>query len=140
MNVFISCVKTKRDHQCRAEQLYISPLFINSLKYAKRLTTPDKIFILSAKYGVLRLNDIVSPYEQCLNNMSVLQRKKWAYNCYLQLQKYGANFSEETIFLCGVKYREFLIGKFPNHKIPLEKVSMGNQLKFYKGVFRNEKD
>lgn len=68
MIVFLSCVKTKQDHRCRADEMYISPLFKLSLRYAQSLN-PRKIFILSAKYGLLELNDIIDPYELTLNHM-----------------------------------------------------------------------
>ena len=38
------------------------------LKYAKKMT-PDKIFILSAKHGLLSLSQEIKPYDKTLNNM-----------------------------------------------------------------------
>jgi len=54
--VLISCSSKKSAHKSKAKNLYISTLFRLSLAYAKKLK-PDKIFILSAKYGLLNLND-----------------------------------------------------------------------------------
>ena len=48
--VLISCASKKLNHKAKAGDLYISQLFKSGLRYAKSLN-PDKIFILSAKYG-----------------------------------------------------------------------------------------
>lgn len=131
MIVFLSCGKTKASHTCEAEKMYQGELFKKSYEYAKSLQ-PRKIYILSAKYNVLELTDIISPYELTLNSMSKLEQKKWAYKCYQQLQQKGCNFNEEAIFLCGENYRKYLSQVFANAKAPLKGVSFGNQLKFYK--------
>jgi hypothetical protein len=65
-NRIISCVKTKLDHTAKAKDLYISDLFRKNLAYAKKMK-PDHIFILSAKYGLLGLDDRIAPYEKTLN-------------------------------------------------------------------------
>lgn len=52
-----------------AKDMYVSDLFKKSLEYARRLN-PAKIYILSAKYGLLELDDMIEPYEITLNEMS----------------------------------------------------------------------
>lgn len=131
MIVFLSCSKTKSSCTCKATEMYQGDLFKKSLEYAKKLK-PRKIYILSAKYKVLELEDIISPYNLTLNTMSKHQQKKWAYDCFLQLKAKGQDFNEEAIFLCGENYRKYLLQLFKNSKAPLQGVSFGNQLKFYK--------
>ena len=75
MNVFISCVKSKRKTKAKARDMYISPLFRYSLKYALSLTSENKIYILSAKYGLLKLDEVIDPYELTLNTMSERRKK-----------------------------------------------------------------
>jgi hypothetical protein len=141
MIIFIGCVKTKQHKICAAKDMYISTLFRYSLQYAKTLTNPDKIFILSAKYGVLRLQDIIAPYELCLNDMTVQQCKKWANKCIQQMKDQNINFNEKAVFLCGEKYRKYIINHFPKSHIPLKNLSFGKQLKFYKEqISKNEKN
>jgi hypothetical protein len=111
--------------------MYQGDLFKKSFEYAKKLK-PRKIYILSAKYKLLELEDVISPYELTLNTMNKQQQKKWAYDVYLQLKEKGQNFEEEAIFLCGDNYRKYLSQVFKNAKAPLQGVSFGNQLKFYK--------
>ncbi|MCE5797984.1 hypothetical protein JL773_11135 [Staphylococcus pseudintermedius] len=134
MIVFISCVKSKLNQQTTAENLYKSNLFRKQLKYAKQITTKDDhIYILSAKYGVLELDDIVSPYELTLNNMNKLKRKQWAYKCVKQLQEKEIDFKDKAIFLTGKPYSQYLSQLFPNKEFPLNDLSFGMRLKQLKG-------
>lgn len=135
MIVFISCVKSKRDCRCRAEDMYVSDLFRKSLAYAKTLDA-DRIFILSAKYGVLELSDVIDPYELTLNAMGERERKVWAYRVCKQLEAKGIRYDERAVFLCGINYRKWLVKKFKNNTIPLEGLSIGRQLQFYKNQVR----
>ena len=91
MIVFLSCGKTKAKHTCKACEMYRGDLFKKSFEYAKKLK-PRKIYILSAKYKLLELEDVISPYELTLNTMNKQQQKKWAYDVYLQLKQKGQNF------------------------------------------------
>lgn len=136
MIVFLSCGKTKAKKTCKAKDMYQGALFKKSYEYAQTLK-PRKIYILSAKYKVLELEDVISPYELTLNKMTKHQQKKWAYDCYLQLKSKGQNFNEEAIFLCGDNYRKYLSQVFKNSKFPLQNLSFGNQLKFYNLEMRN---
>ena len=64
--VLISCVSKKLDHSAKARDMYISPLFKLSLKYAQKLN-PDKIFILSAKYHLLPIESPFKGSSTCFN-------------------------------------------------------------------------
>ena len=74
--VLISCVSKKRAVKSKAADLYVSTLFKLDLQYARKLK-PDVIFILSAKYGLVALDDEIEPYNVTLNKMSVNERKAW---------------------------------------------------------------
>ena len=71
--IIISCISKKLPHKAKAKDLYISALFKLSFQYAKSLNVND-IYILSAKYGLLPLDQEVEPYEQTLNRMSKRER------------------------------------------------------------------
>ena len=131
--VLISCVKTKLDHPAKAKDLYISDLFVKNLAFAKKLK-PDYVFILSAKYGLLKLTDRIAPYEKTLNQMPVQERRAWASGVISDLSKYADLDQDEFIILAGEKYREFLLPYMRNYKIPFEGLSFGNQLKALKKV------
>lgn len=139
MYVFLSCVKTKLDKKAYVKDMYISPLFKFSLAYARTLTVDDKIFVLSAKYGLLKLDDIISPYEKSLNEFKEKERKIWAYNTFRQIEKI-VDLNEEAIFLCGMNYRKYIITKFKNASVPLKGLMLGEQLQFYKKALNENKN
>lgn len=125
----ISCVKTKGKSKAMAKDLYLSPWFKMNYAFAKR--NYDKVFILSAKYGLLKENDWIEPYEQTLNKMKQLDRRKWANNVLSRLNKVACLQKDKFIILAGIKYREFLLGngRIENYEIPFEGDSFGIQLK-----------
>lgn len=136
MIIFLSCVKQKRNKECFASEMYISDLFKKSLLYAESLK-PNKIYILSAKYGLLELNDIISPYNLTLNEMTERERKLWAYKVIKQCEAKEVDFQEKAIFLCGANYRKYVMQKFKNSEAPLGKLSIGKQLQFLKNNTKN---
>lgn len=132
MNIFISCVKKKKNYTTTAENLYDSTFFKYCLKYAKSFN-PNNIFILSAKYGVLHLNDIVSPYDKTLKKMNKKEKEIWENNVIKSLKKEKIDFNEYTIWLCGKEYRKNLIKFFPNSSFLLEKYGgIGKQIQYMK--------
>jgi hypothetical protein len=136
--IFISCVSKKLPHRARAEELYVSDLFKKSLAYAKSLK-PRKIFILSAKYGLLPLNKTIPPYEQTLNTMKSKEVEKWSEKVLLQMRAQKIDFKkDEAIFLAGVKYRKYLMSQFKHAKAPLSKLGIGKQLAYLKHATKSK--
>jgi cytoplasmic iron level regulating protein YaaA (DUF328/UPF0246 family) len=129
--VLISCVSKKLNHKARACELYISPLFKFNLKYANKFN-PDKIFILSAKYGLVKLDDEIQTYNQTLNKMKKEDIEKWSENVLEKLNSLTDLGKDEFIFLAGERYRRFIIPKISNYQIPLKGLGIGKQLKFLK--------
>ena len=85
MNVaFISCVKEKRIGKYKAKDLYISDFFRKSFGYCS--SKYDKVFILSAKYGLLDLNDEIENYEMTLNDFSKIEKVEWSVMVCNQLE------------------------------------------------------
>lgn len=130
MIIFISCVKKKADFPCKAKDLYISDLFRKSYNYA--IKHADKVYILSAKYGLLHPDDVIEPYEKTLGSFSEAQRKAWARRAFEQFVNAGGDPNEQAMFLCGEKYRKHLMKMFPNSMAPLKGLGLGKQLKWYK--------
>ena len=121
---FIACSKTKRNAPCTAKQMYQGALFKKALTYCERHF--EQVYILSAKYGLVSLTQIISPYEQTLNAMSKLEREAWGRKVAAQLQQAGLFDSNELWFFTGARYHEF----FDGHK-PLAGLSLGYQLKWF---------
>ena len=125
----ISCVSKKLNFKSEAQDLYQSPLFKKNFAYAKKINS-DEIYILSAKYGLLKLNDKIEPYDITLNKMNVSEKKKWSDEVYQELQKYEVINNINFIFLAGENYRKYLVDKLPHYEIPMKGLQIGKQLQF----------
>ena len=98
--------------------MYISPLFQKMMAYAERLN-PKDIFILSAKYGLLNLNDIIEPYEQTLKAMKADERQTWAKSVIEELRKRSDLYNDQFVFLAGITYRQKLIPYLKRYSVPI---------------------
>ncbi|MFN3694449.1 MAG: DUF6884 domain-containing protein, partial [Ignavibacterium sp.] len=136
--VLISCTKKKGPCKTQAQYLYTSPLFKYSLEYA-RILKPDKIFILSAKYGLLRLEEEIEPYDKTLNDMSDDEIKSWALKVLEKLKMECDLETDEIIFLAGEKYWKDIVclGNIKNYRTPLEGKGIGERLQWLKQQISN---
>lgn len=112
-----------------------SDLFSKAYSYAVK--NYDFVAILSAKYGLLFLDDKIEPYELTLNNMDASQRKKWAEKVFSQMEcRLGLEEFDRVFFHAGKKYREELIPRLENIGVkcetPLKHLGIGKQKAWYK--------
>lgn len=127
--VLISCVSQKLDYPSKAKDLYISNLFKKNMAYANKLQ-PDEIYILSAKYGLLKLDDEIEPYDLTLNTMSTKEKKEWADNILEQLKNLEDISNTKFIFLAGINYRKYLVEHMTYYDVPMEGLTIGKQLQY----------
>jgi hypothetical protein len=126
----ISCSSDKLDRKAPASELYCSPLFAKSLEYARKQVSDDQIFILSAKYGLVPLSIEIDPYDVTLKDMPSDDRKTWAENVYLELEKRFDITNDRFVFLAGTAYTEYLIPKFKYSHDFLEGKKIGERLEY----------
>ena len=124
----ISCVKSKANKRCEAKDMYVSPLFKYMYAYAKKRC--KEVYILSAKYGLLSENDIISPYDLTLNTMSEFRKKEWGDKVMIQLSDRFDIKSTSFLFLGGANYIKYL--RLPLLRQPLKGLSLGYRLKYLK--------
>ncbi len=120
-----------------AKDLYTSTLFKLSFQYAEKLA-PDMIYVLSAKYGLLDIDEEIGPYELTLNRMHDYEIRAWADHVIEQLKATVSIDKTEFIFLAGYKYRKYLLPHITDYKIPLEGLSIGRQLQRLKELIHGE--
>lgn len=125
--VLVSCGKTKHHSRISARNLYQGSLFRKSLAYAEKLK-PDAIYILSAKYGLVGLDDEIDPYEKTLNKMGQSERREWGSLVAGQLSQRCDLSSDTFVFLAGEVYSKYLQPYIKNASRPLEGLSFGRQL------------
>jgi cytoplasmic iron level regulating protein YaaA (DUF328/UPF0246 family) len=127
--VLVSCVKSKREHRCRARDMYTSPLFQKMMAYALSLK-PKCIFILSAKYGLLSPEDMIEPYEQTLKTMKIAERRAWAQGVLSALRQTCDLDADDFVFLAGDAYRQNLVPHIRYYTVPMEGLAFGKQLQW----------
>ena len=101
VTAFIACSKTKKAYSSQARYLYQGSLFKKALKYAEK--NYKFVYILSAKHGVVSLEQILNPYEKTLNNMNKQERKEWNKLVTQQIQE--KNLKRPFVFFTGKLYR-----------------------------------
>ncbi len=129
--VLISCVKTKLKEPAKVEDIYISDWFKSALIFAKFLK-PDVIYVLSAKHGLLALNDVIEPYELTLKTMKSRDIKAWAIGVVEKLNLVSDLQHDRFVILAGEKYRKFLVSHLVHHEVPMAGLTSGKQLQFLK--------
>lgn len=125
--VLISCSKLKRQYPCEARLLYDeSNLFNKSLAYAQSIS--KNIYVLSAKHGLVHLDDIIAPYDESLLNKSSDELSVWGKNTAKQISdKYDIS-KTEFIILAGQNYYKPLRPYIPNINLPLIGLPIGERL------------
>ncbi len=123
----IACAKQKQDVPCRASELY-APSTLFSLSYAYARTLTDRIYILSAKHGLLPEDAVIAPYDETLNDMSPDRRKAWAEGVLAQLGQVCDLQRDHFIILAGRSYYEYLLSGLANVTLPLGNLPLGKRI------------
>lgn len=125
----ISCSKQKKAYKCRAGELYsASTLFSLSYEYARANT--DRIYILSAKYGLVSEDAVIAPYDETLNEKTASERQAWSHMVLNQLKQVCDIQRTEFIILAGKHYYEYLLPYLPQVSLPLGRLPMGKRIEF----------
>jgi len=133
----ISCTKRKKTYKCPARELYSeSPWFCEAYYYAKLVT--DRIFILSAKYGLVPENMIIEPYNETLRNKEIEERRVWGQMILDGLGKVSDLEQDEFIILAGRSYYENLLPHLVHVELPLGHMRQGERTPELRRLIRLE--
>lgn len=99
-HILIGCSQTKAATECPAIAMYRGALFARSLEWAAMLGY-DKLWILSAKFGLLAPAKVIEPYELTLN--SAATRRAWTTRATREIIRATAE-GDELIVLAGAQY------------------------------------
>lgn len=127
--VLIACATRKGARPAKAADLYQSSLFRKSMAYARSLR-PHAIYILSAKYGLLGVEDEIVPYDLTLNEMSRAAAEEWAVRVLDQLRRVTDLQVDHFTFLAGERYRRGLLPHIAHYTVLMAGLGIGRQLKF----------
>ena len=84
----VSCSKAKLDRRAPARELYsASDLFRKASSYCE--SSCEGWYILSAKYGLVKPDDVIDPYDVTLKKMSRSEQHNWGQRVARQLRELG---------------------------------------------------
>ena len=106
----IACSGTKAATAAPAAQIYHGDLFVKSLAWA-RCQRFVEVAILSAKHGLVPLNQMVEPYDESLVKAILAKRRRWAEGVLASVQQRWPLVAQacEITLLAGRRYTEPLI-------------------------------
>ncbi len=116
--VLITCVAPKLNHRAMAKDLYQGPLFKKLLTYAAS-RSPDHQFILSGKYGLLDVYEVIAPYDVNLNLASDAMLQAWAKQVLEDLAHYADFEKDHFIVLANPTYAKYLTPVFSSYEMPM---------------------
>ena len=135
----IGCTKLKQKKRCIAEKMYsASPLYKAAYNYAiSKVENKDtQIFILSAKYGLLPLNQKIEPYYETLKDMKKDEIDIWKNSVYKTMKEKFDLENTHFIFLAGQAYIEpllpFLDDKNWTNPVPKDCRTIGKRIEWLK--------
>lgn len=80
--VVTNCTGEKLSFACPARELYRGPSVQRVVKVvdeAKSQGMPVSLYIVSARYGLVREHDVLKPYDETLSGRSPEEIKRWAH-------------------------------------------------------------
>lgn len=128
----VSCVSKKQNAPTKARDQYISDWFKKAREYVEG--NYDAWYILSAEYGLLFPDQLISPYNKSLKDIQPINRKQWALQVYQALTAIEQEPCQADIF-AGRLYRQHL-GELLKQQfvvaVPLANMGIGQQLSWFK--------
>ncbi|MDP3058407.1 MAG: hypothetical protein Q8N36_03005, partial [bacterium] len=133
----LSCTSRKKPYKCKAAELYSeSQNFLYAYKYAKM--TCDKVYILSAKYGLVPEYAEIEPYNMTLNEKTLQERIDWSKKVLEDLQAECSLIEDEFLVLAGVSYNKFILPYLKKYKLPLKGMQIGKWIPELKSLIHEE--
>ncbi len=126
----VSCVGKKQETAVQAKGLYVSEWFTRARAFVERAGRPW--FILSAEFGLVAPEQIISPYNRTLNMMPRAERQAWAQQVCEQMGR-SLPSGAHCVILAGQRYREFLIDYLARRysvEVPMKGLAIGKQLRW----------
>lgn len=125
--IIVACAKQKLAVKAPARDLYTSPLFSLSWRWAE--ATEQQIVVLSAKHGIVGTDDVLEPYDTFLGNLG---RAEVARLTDLVRQQLAPHATERMIVLGGKDYVSLVRRAVPNADVvePMHGLSLGHRLRW----------
>jgi hypothetical protein len=127
--ILVSCVKSKLPHPAPARALYTSTWFTKVRDLVE--ASGARWYILSSRYGLVKPDAEIAPYNYTLNTMGITERRQWASKVLDRLLPVLAR-ERRVVMFAGQRYREFLIDPIRERgieiSVPMANLPRGSQL------------
>jgi len=129
----IACCARKLSHSASARELYQGTLFRYSVRYVEQVLHIPW-YVLSAKWGLVRPDQELAPYNETLRDASKSVRRAWAWGVAQALGKQELNTGERTwLLFAGREYRDALVPLLRGTIcVPLRGLGIGQQIALLK--------
>lgn len=125
--VLVGCGKAKLPYIARAEDLYTGALFRKARAYAEKFG--DEWGILSAKHGLILPNQMIEPYDLCLDDLDRNHMAQWIRDTNEQIQQCWPR--EFFVCMAGELYgRAFLRPTKLSVEFPMAGLGLGERLRY----------
>jgi hypothetical protein len=103
----ITCTREKKAHACQARDLYsVSPKFVRHLEFAEEHY--QKVFVVSARHGLVSLNQVLAPYDCYLGDFTEAEKAGWAAFIAACLRHEGMRAGDMVHIHSNEMYGEYL--------------------------------
>ena len=123
----ISCTSSKKDYVCEAKELYSKSLAFR-LEYEIAGKIAEKVYILSAKHGLVSPDTVLAPYNYTLINKPQNIKVQWSNNVLKQMKQQVSLENDEFIIFTGKDYYEYLLPSIKNYWLPLKGMRQGERI------------
>lgn len=114
--VLVGCGGKKLDRGTLAEDMYVGSYHVACRRAAAAITTPERIRILSARYGLLRLRQFVEPYDVRMGDCDAISPADFTASA----RKHHDDIAQEVVVLAGQQYVALARTVWPHAQAPLE--------------------
>lgn len=115
----VACVKEKQDTSATALELYQGDDF-ESWVWDAQSRNAAEIYILSGKYGLLRKEDIIEPYDLNLGEQSKSYQLEWNIRVLNRLQSLEDLKNVHVLIYTNKTYYKNLLSEFDSYEIPFK--------------------
>jgi hypothetical protein len=113
--VIVGCGKAKQHAPAPALELYTGGYFEAARAYALTLAPEARILVLSAKYGLLRGDRVIAPYDLKMGQPGAITPRQVA----VQASAMGLTHELQVISLAGRLYEPHVRAAWPHARFPL---------------------
>jgi hypothetical protein len=112
----VGCSAIKAPSAAPARGFYRSPLFKAAVAYAEART--KHVVVVSAKYGAVKLDQEIEPYDMKLSAMRKGERENWGAHAVDRILLWHRGAPPTLLLLCGEAYADAILYGAHWHNLP----------------------